>query len=204
MVGAMGLTARVQLLLGRAVLPRARAAAKPRLAATPPRAMASPFEDQKKEAAKRALMAALEGKKDILKENGDREAKEAARRKAAGGGGKGGAGGGGGGGGGGDWGGSADDGRRKKESGATTLQTFAIVIGGVRRPLSSLGTLLGCAACVGRANLPRPLSRVAQPRGLARSQTQLLLFNTWRQLFALFVNIIFMIFRCVGASGARC
>lgn len=90
--------------------------------------MASPFDDKKKEAAKRALMSALEGKGDVLKENADKEA--AARLKAAQGGGGGGGGRGGSGGGGGRGGG--DDGKWKKETG-TTLQTFAFIVGGVRR-----------------------------------------------------------------------
>jgi hypothetical protein len=83
--------------------------------------MANPFEDKKKEAAKRALMAALEGKQDVLKEN---ELKEAARLKAGGGSGGGGRSGGGGGGGG-------DGGKWRKETG-TTLQTFLIIVGAVR------------------------------------------------------------------------
>ena len=84
--------------------------------------MANPFEDKKKEAAKRALMAALEGKTDVLKEN---ELKEAARAKAGGGGGGGGRSGGGGGGGG------DGGGKWRKETG-TTLQTFLIIVGAVR------------------------------------------------------------------------
>ena len=120
-----GLSARVHVL-GRACVPRARAVAAQRVArrAVQPLAMANPFEDKKKEAAKRALMAALEGKQDVLKEN---ELKEAARLKAGGGGGGGRSGGGGGGGGdgGGKW---------RKETG-TTLQTFLIIVGAVRTPL---------------------------------------------------------------------
>lgn len=128
-MAAVGLSARVHLQAGRACALRPRAAAaqpRPRRCATV--AMASPFDDKKKEAAKRALMSALEGKGDVLKENADKEA--AARLKAAQGGGGGGGGRGGSGGGGGRGGG--DDGKWKKETG-TTLQTFAFIVGGVRR-----------------------------------------------------------------------
>ena len=126
MAGAVlgwGLCARVHVL-GRVRAPRARAvAAQPHpRRAVQPLAMANPFEDKKKEAAKRALMAALEGKQDVLKEN---ELKEAARLKAgggSGGGGRSGGSGGGGGDGGGKW---------RKETG-TTLQTFLIIVGAVR------------------------------------------------------------------------
>ena len=121
-----GLGARV-LLGGRACVPRARTvAAQPRVPCCP-LAMANPFEDKKKEAAKRALMSALEGKKDVLMEN---QLKEAARLKAGGGSGGGGRSGGGGGG------GSGDGGKFRREAG-TTLQTFFIIVGAVSAPLSS-------------------------------------------------------------------
>ena len=138
MAGAVGLSARVHVQAGRACVRRPHvASAQPRVrrCAVQPLAMANPFDDKKKEAAKRALMSALEGKADVLKENELKEIELKARLKAQGSGG----GRGGGGGGGGGRGGGGDDGKWKKEAG-TTLQTLAIIVGGV-----SVASWAGCA-----------------------------------------------------------